>query len=327
MVIPYRVDVPHDHRPVMNWFVVAAVVAVFFFQLPAFVDSAAQARIRPFVLDGWTLKGLFGHMWLHAGFFHLIGNLIFLWVFGNAVCSKLGNVLYLPVYVGLGLIAAVSHLILVGKSAVGASGAINGIVGMYLVFFPENTISCFYLFFFRPIFFNISGYWLILFWFAFDLFGAISGSGHVAYVAHVGGFLGGFGLAILMLKKKWIFMEKDEKSIFEMLWPKPKNVPDIPREELEFWRREFKKSSMPKMIRRQSSRAIQSSIKSEPAESKPALHQNGTGPVQKVKVPRRASGFIHFDCSCGQKIQVSREYAGKIGRCPKYSKQVKIPEI
>jgi membrane associated rhomboid family serine protease len=318
MVIPYRVDVPFNHRPVMNWLVFTGVIVVFFFQVPAFVDHVAQERMRTFVLDGWGLKGLFGHMWLHAGILHLVGNLIFLWIFGNAVCSKLGNVLYLPVYVGLDLIAAASHLILVGGTAIGASGAINGIVGMYLVFFPENTISCFFFFFFRPIFLSVSGYWLILFWFAFDLFGAVSGSGHVAYVAHVGGFLGGLGLAILMLKKKWIVMEKVERSIFEMLRPKPKNIPDISREELEFWRRELKKSSMPKVLQREKTRIIKSSIKSETANSKPA---------RKVEVPGRAGGFIHFDCSCDQKIQVGREYAGKTGRCPKCSKQVKIPEV
>ena len=241
MVIPYRVDVPFNHRPVMNWLLVTSVIFVFFVQLSAIADPVASKKIYSFVLDGWGIRGLFGHMWLHAGLLHLIGNLIFLWIFGNAVCSKLGNVLYLPVYVGLGLIAAMSHQILVGGSAIGASGAINGIVGMYLVFFPENTISCFFLFFFRPIFFSLSGYWLILLWFAFDLFGAVSGSEGVAYVAHIGGFLGGFGLAILMLKMKWIGMERDERSIFDILLPKKSNVPDVSREELEFWRRELKK--------------------------------------------------------------------------------------
>jgi membrane associated rhomboid family serine protease len=298
MIIPYRVDVPFNHRPVMNWIVVAGVIFVFFLQLSAISEPFASKKINSFVLDGWNFRGLFGHMWLHADFFHLIGNLIFLWIFGNAICSKLGNVLYLPVYIALGLIAAMSHLVLDGDRAVGASGAINGIVGMYLVFFPENTISCFFLFFFRPIFFSLSGYWLIILWFAFDLFGAFSGSGHVAYIAHIGGFLGGFGLAILMLKMKWISMERDEKSIFDIFSPKKSNIPDVSREELEFWRREFKKKEKRK-------------IKT----------------VKPVERSRATTGtFIHFSCSCGQKIQVSREYAGKIGRCPKCSNRVNIPE-
>ncbi|MBN2182164.1 MAG: rhomboid family intramembrane serine protease [Sedimentisphaerales bacterium] len=306
MFIPYRVDVPFNHRPVMNWLIVTGVIFVFFMQLTANADSVISEKMYSFVLDGWGIKGLLGHMWLHAGFVHLIGNLIFLWIFGNAVCSKLGNILYLPVYVGLGLIAAVSHLIFDSDMAVGASGAINGIVGMYLVFFPENNISCFFLLFLRPIFFCVSGFWLILLWFAFDLFGAFYGSGDVAYVAHIGGFLGGVGLAVLMLKMKWIDMERDEKSVLDLLLPKKKNVPSVSREELEFWRYELKKRD------RKTAKTVISPKKQVATEREPK--------VQSV------NGFIHFICSCGQKIQVSREYAGRTGRCPKCSKRVKIPE-
>lgn len=180
-------------------------------------EQTANDKIGRFVLNGWKITGLFGHMWLHGGIIHLVGNLIFLWLFGNAVCSKIGNLAYLPVYVGLGLIAAVSHLIFVGGPMIGASGAINGIVGMYLVFFPENSISCFFLLLFHPITFSVSGYWIILLWFAFDIWGAVSGGQGVAYFAHIGGFVVGFGLAVLMLKLKWVEMERDEKSLLQML--------------------------------------------------------------------------------------------------------------
>ena len=85
-------------------------------------------------------------MWLHVGLIHLVGSIIFLWLFGNAVCSKIGNIFYLPIYVGLGLIAAASHNIFSNGTVIGASDAINDIVGMYLVFFPENAMDCFFLF-------------------------------------------------------------------------------------------------------------------------------------------------------------------------------------
>jgi membrane associated rhomboid family serine protease len=305
MIIPYRVDVPFNHRPVMNWLVVTGVIFVFFLQLSAISDPVASKKIYSFVLDGWGIRGLFGHMWLHAGFLHLIGNLIFLWLFGNAICSKLGNILYLPVYVGLGLISAISYLILDGRTMIGASGAIFGIVGMYLVFFPENSVSFMYFLFFppfcifRPLFFSISGYWLIILWFVLNIFGIVSGSEGVAYIAHIGGFLGGFGLAILMLKMKWIGLERDERSIFDILSPKKTNVPDMSREELEFWRRELKK------------------------KEKRKIHT--VTPVEKPGTS--TSKYIHFSCSCGQRIQVAKEYAGKIGRCPKCSKRIKIPEM
>jgi len=212
LFIPYAVDVPFDHRPVVNWLVFAGVILAFILQV-----GATEEQISPFVLNGWAIRGLFGHSWLHAGIIHLIGNLIFLWLFGNAVCSKIGNIFYLPMYLGLGLLAGISHLIFVGGPAVGASGAINGIVGMYLVFFPENSISCFFFLFFRPVTFSISGYWMILLWFVFDVWGAVGGGECVAYFAHIGGFVAGFGLAVLMLSTKWVVMERGEKSLLQML--------------------------------------------------------------------------------------------------------------
>jgi len=226
--IPYRVDVPFNYRPVMNWIVVALVIFVFTIQKAESNQVKTHQMTRKeyveksltmqYLLKGWSIKGLFGHMWLHGGTMHIVGNLIFLWLFGNAVCSKIGNLFYLPIYVILGMIAAISHLLFFSDIPIlGASGAINGIVGMYLVFFPENSISCFFILLFRPIWFTVRSFWMILLWFAFDILGAMSGSGGVAYFAHIGGFLAGFALAIFMLKTKMIVMERDETSILELL--------------------------------------------------------------------------------------------------------------
>ena len=152
MLIPYSVDVPQNHTPVVNWLIVAAVIGAFLLQVAAITadaeagmsieEQAEVGAISPFILKGWNPLGIVGHIWLHGGLFHLVGNLIFLWVFGNAVCSKLGNLWYPPLYIGLGVLAGVSHLLFCGGRAIGASGAINGVVGMYLVFFPENSVSC-----------------------------------------------------------------------------------------------------------------------------------------------------------------------------------------
>lgn len=309
MFTPYRVDVPFDHRPVMNWLVFAGVILAFGFQIAAVTvqsaqgtmlpEEAAARTIGPFVLDGWGISGLLGHMWLHGGLFHLIGNLIFLWLFGNAVCSKIGNVWYLPIYIGLGLIAAVSHLVFEGGSMIGASGAINGIVGMYLVFFPENSISCFFLLFFRPVTFSVSGYWMILLWFAFDIWGAMSGGHGIAYIAHIGGFAGGLGLAVLMLKKKWIVMDRHEKSLLELLGWEKKQIPEESRKDIAYWQQQLQQ------------------LEAKKAESQKI-------PLDPEKPKEQ---FIRFNCRCGQKIKVPIEHAGKIGRCPKCSIRIKVPDI
>jgi membrane associated rhomboid family serine protease len=298
MFIPYHVDVPFNHRPVMNYLVVLFVIVIFILQIASNSDPTMSQSFKGFILDGWGIKGLFGYMWLHAGILHLIGNLLFLWLFGNAVCSKIGNILYLPTYIGLGLIAAASHLIFNGHPAVGASGAINGIVGMYLVFFPENDIDCFF-WFFRFFFFSVSGFWMILLWFVFDLIGAFRGSTGVAYFAHIGGFLGGFGLAILMLEKKWIVMERDEGSILDLLRPKKRtsfriNVTNTHYEKTEY------KYPCPEKI-----------------ESKKFVEED-----KKIN-----DTFIHLRCQCGQKIKIDRNFAGKIGRCPKCKNILTIPRL
>lgn len=252
MFIPYRVDVPFDHPPVVNRVVVVIVILVFALQVAEVSQFIAQGGtmkeymekgvLVQLALRGWGIKGIFGYMWLHSGPLHLLGNMIFLWLFGNAVCSKLGNVLYLPVYVGLGMIAAVTHLIFAGGSMIGASAAINGIVGMYLVFFPENSISCFFWFIYYPVRFSVSGYWIILLWFAFDVLGAIFSRGKlggVAYHAHITGFLAGFVLAIIMLKKKYIVMLRDEKSLLELLGLEKRQIPEERKRDMAYWQQEW----------------------------------------------------------------------------------------
>ncbi len=300
---PYRVDVPFNYRPVMNWGVVAVVILIFAFQLAELaqyrdrrtsLDEYMEKSITmQYILKGWSIKGLFGHMWLHTGLLHLIGNLIFLWLFGNAVCSKIGNLYYLPIYIGLGLAAAISHLLFFDAPAIGASGAINGIVGMYLVFFPENSISCFFCWIFmlqRPVWFSVRSFWMILLWFAFDILGTLYGGG-VAYFAHIGGFLAGVGLAILMLKRKVIVMERDEKSILKLLGRENKDKPTIDKRNLAHQKQKWKSKER-----------------------------------QATKPKETPEQFIRFRCRCGQSIKTSTQYAGRIGRCPKCSARLRIPQ-
>jgi membrane associated rhomboid family serine protease len=311
ILFPYRVDVPFNYRPVVNWLVVVAVILIFAFQVVEFGQYAgrragAEEYIEnsitvQHVLNGWDIKGLLGHMWLHGGPLHVMGNMLFLWLFGNAVCSKIGNLCYLPVYVGLGLAAGISHLLFSGAPAVGASGAINGLVGMYLVFFPENSISCFFCWIFlphRPIWFSVRSFWMILLWFAFDIFGAMCGEQGVAYFAHIGGFVAGFGLAILLLKTRRVAMERHERSILDLLGLEKKAKTPVTRGDRTSWQRNWE------------------NIESEEAEPKAT-------PSEPEETPEQ---FMRFMCNCGQRIKVSRQYVGRIGRCPKCSLQLRIPQ-
>ncbi len=331
----------------MNWLIVAGIILVFVYQIISIInyeqynprpapqsiqqqmeqEEGMPGPIGQFVLNGWGIKGLFGHMWLHGGILHVVGNLLFLWIFGNAVCAKIGNFRYFPIYIGLGLVAAISHLIFSGGPMIGASGAINGIVGMFLVFFPQNEITVYLVGWFvllpRVWEFSLSSYWMILFWFTFDVLGAFLGGGQVAYFAHVGGFLAGFALAVVMLKTKVVVMEpRYEKSLLDIIdeWrhppePEPDTSLSDFRRDMEF-AEELERKSHP------------SAVAIPPAAVMPPARTSSHEPDRLITLdPAPKEEFIRFVCSCGKKVKIPAKFAGKSGRCPACKKQIKIPEL
>jgi membrane associated rhomboid family serine protease len=173
--------------------------------------------MTPLILRAGNLTGIPGHILVHNGWLHIAGNMLFLWAFGNAVCAKIGNIAYPFVYVGLGATAGIIHLIISGHPAIGASGAINGVIGMYLVFYPQNEVTCFWWLLIRAGSFSVSSIWMILLWLAFDIWGAWNGAGHVAYWAHLGGFFTGFAFASVLLYMGWVEMRETECSIYNLI--------------------------------------------------------------------------------------------------------------
>ncbi|MHC4622376.1 MAG: rhomboid family intramembrane serine protease [Planctomycetota bacterium] len=333
MIIPYRVDVPYDRRPFANCGIIASATVVFLCQFMIFhrlfaanffegaefkVSALAEmaALIRGFVLDGPSLKGLIGHMWLHGNIFHLLGNMLFLWVFGNAVCAKVGNWFYPAIYLGLGVMAGIIHLVFGGGPAIGASGAINGIVGMYLVFFPLNDLDCVFIFFIpfmvRPIIkaFTISSYWMILMWFAFDIWGAIRGGGRIGYFAHLGGFLGGVTLAVVMLKTRWVTTERYEKSLLECLGLEKSETEESMRSNLLPWQQQYATPEPTEV------KAETTVVPEKPAPKIETISLEGERPPEE---------FIRFSCACGKRFKLPAASAGKRGRCPQCKTPVKIP--
>ncbi len=213
-LLPYLVDVPMSRWPITNFLLIAVTVSLFAAIKAGFVPPQA---VDPYILRLGVPNGIYGHIFLHFGYLHLFGNMMFLWVFGNAVCAKIGNLAYVIVYLVLGCVAGITHLFISGDPAIGASGAVNGIVGMYLVLYPLNNVSCFYWFFIRIGTFYLSGVWIILFGLAFDVYGALHGGGHVAYWAHLGGFATGFLIAALLLYSGLVQMTSTERSLVDML--------------------------------------------------------------------------------------------------------------
>ena len=149
---------------------------------------------------------LFTSMFMHGGFMHLGGNMLFLWIFGDNIEDRLGHVKYLIFYLLCGVVASLAHVFTTGVFAtsenallvpsLGASGAISGVLGAYILLHPKRRVTVI-LFRFLT---DVPAYVAIGIWFAFQLisglgmFGGGSQSGGVAYAAHVGGFLAGLVL-------------------------------------------------------------------------------------------------------------------------------------
>ena len=336
MIIPYQVDVPFDHRPFINWLIIVSVVATFGMQISVGVDIWGESG---YVLESLNPKGLLGHMWLHGGIIHILGNMIFLWVFGNAVCSKLGNLMYPGAYLLLGMLSGITHLIFNGNPAIGASGAINGIVGMYLVFYPLNNISCLWIIFvYYGTTFTLSSVWMILFWLAFDIFGAIDGGGRVAYYAHLGGFAAGVVLAITLLKLGVVKMSDDERSLLEIFIPKEEGdifnraVRDSDENDYDFERSgpgvevdyndPFDDVGAVMRTRAAVSEADRRAVPVQGMSARPRFEPNKA--VRQVE-ENKADGKIRFSCHCGKAIKVDSKHAGGTGKCPGCGERILIP--
>ena len=150
-----------------------------------------------------VLLSLFTSMFLHGGFLHLGGNMLFLWVFGNNIEDRLGRVKYVLFYLVAGVAASLAHVFFNASSqipTIGASGAVAGVLGAYIVLFPRamvHTLVGFILFFkVRLPAITVLGLWFVSQFFIGG--GQQVGEGGVAWVAHVGGFLAGMVLIYML---------------------------------------------------------------------------------------------------------------------------------
>lgn len=185
-----------------------SLISILFFH-----GDVGEETANALVLSPTSPLGLLTSAFLHADYWHLIGNMIFLWVFGNAVCGKVGNFSYLVLYFFAALIASLLHLRLDGRPAVGASGAIYGVIGFYVSLYPTNYLYMLWFYFVNYSTFRLRGILIIAAWFLLDLWGAFSPEvGNTAYWAHIGGFLAGAIMGVLVTAMGWVRMSEDEAT-------------------------------------------------------------------------------------------------------------------
>lgn len=212
-MFPLRDDNPTERFAWVTALIIAACVGVWVLVQGAGLDPALLnesvcalgaipaevtgdvAVAGPCRLGGLTWQALFTSMFLHGGWLHLIGNLWFLWVFGNNIEDAMGPFRFVVFYLLAGTVAAMAHILTDPGSPVpmvGASGAISGVMGAYLVLYPKARVDTlfYFLVFFRVI--PLPAWVILGYWFVIQLLSSGGGAGAgVAYAAHVGGFLAG----------------------------------------------------------------------------------------------------------------------------------------
>ena len=223
-MIPLADDNPTRSTPVITYIFIASCVAIFLWQLSlgpnvkvaiyalgVIPASLLQGALLPTELR-WVSPEMtvVTSMFLHGGFMHLIGNMLYLWVFGDNIEDILGKPAFIFFYFLCGIVAALSQARPDPSSTIpmiGASGAISGVLGAYMVFFPKRSVRvAIPLGFFLQVL-RLPAFVVLIFWFVLQLINSsVSGSDSgVAFGAHIGGFLAGVILAPMMavlLRKK-----------------------------------------------------------------------------------------------------------------------------
>lgn len=218
MFIPLKDLNPRRSYPFVNTGLILANVAVFIYQITlppaAFktfitVNATIPSRVpewfgghAPFQL---AFLPLLTSMFLHSGIAHILGNMLFLWIFGDNVEDFYGHGPYLFFYLICGISSGLAHIVFNLHStlpAVGASGAISGVMGAYLLLYPRSRILTLVFIFLVP----IPAVFILVYWFVLQFISGISSlgmvaSGGVAWWAHVGGFLTGMVITVLAKRR------------------------------------------------------------------------------------------------------------------------------
>lgn len=210
-MLPYRDRNPSGQIPYVTWALIALNTVVFLSYWPLGTDESVGAVFRQFGMVPITLESgaspgsVLTAMFIHGGWFHLILNMLFLYIFGDNLEAELGHLRFLGLYLGAGIIANLLQWLAASGSSIavgGASGAIAGVMGGYLLMFPRARILVlFYLIVrFRAV--AVPAWALLGLWFGLQVAGGLTtqaGASSVAFWAHIGGFLAG----VMLTARQW----------------------------------------------------------------------------------------------------------------------------
>lgn len=201
MFFPIRTDRRLKSTPWVNYALIAANLLIFAITSGGpNLSREVQAQVFHYFLypEGGSLVQYLTYQFLHNDWLHLLGNMLFLYIFGNGVEDRLGKVGYLFFYLAGGVVAGLGHVLWSNNPVLGASGSVAAVTGAYLALFPLSNVTIVYWFIVIGAF-EVSSMVLILFRVAQDILFEFSGVGNVAYVAHLAGYAFGFAVCMLLL--------------------------------------------------------------------------------------------------------------------------------
>ena len=212
-MIPLKDENPTKNFPLITIMLIVSNTLIFLYQI-----SQPMEIIRTFSTFGLipvhliespisTYPTIYSSMFLHSGIGHLVGNMLYLWIFGNNIEDFLGRVRFVIFYLICGTLASIGHILTDLQSdipMVGASGAISGILGAYLILFPFARVKTLVFLGFLITIIRVPAIILLLIWILIQVFsGVIAGDGSVAWFAHIGGFISGMLLILPFQKTKY----------------------------------------------------------------------------------------------------------------------------
>ncbi len=224
-MIPIKDTIPSRRFSGVNLILIGLNIFVFFLEisqgpnLQQFIHNFGIIPSRYFYIKTHypeemlpRVLPIFTSMFLHGGWFHLLGNMLYLWIFGDNVEDRMGHLRYLIFYFLCGIGAGLFHIYTNPHSkipSIGASGAIAGILGAYFILFPYSRIVTLVPFFFFWTFVEIPAFFFLGFWFLMQFFSGTAtllagerAAGGVAWWAHIGGFISGIALLPFFLLGK-----------------------------------------------------------------------------------------------------------------------------
>ncbi len=215
-MIPLKDDNPTSNRPIVTYFLISLCVLIFLIQLGSQSYKTGQLfysyGLIPSVLMGHdqlpmdlyavpAFVTIFSSMFMHGGFMHIAGNMLYMWIFADNIEEDIGPSKFIIFYLLSGIGAAMTQVLIDTQSQVpmvGASGAIGGVLGAYLINHPKAKVLVLIPFGFFSQIIKIKALYVLGFWFILQF---ISSGGGVAYAAHIGGFVTGLILILFFNKK------------------------------------------------------------------------------------------------------------------------------